>query len=159
MYIWKTSRLVEDLAKERVPPRDKMLYLLTGTVAYLIFTYIPLLSCAKLNLLYLTEFTLLVAIAVIGILKSYHNNGGPKGDRLLEYFVCLTVPLFIKITIVFWGAYTVFLDHWSIYQGFSVRYQSGSLHVLRTLYVCNNHPHSSTFLLENVDTDRSSNFE
>lgn len=107
-YFWNTKRLAGDLAKDRLSPREKMQYLLIGQAMYVLFVSAPLLPCPEVNWVLAGELVLVLAITVLGILRCYHNNGGAAGHGLLEYFICLTVPLFVKVIVIFWGAYAAF---------------------------------------------------
>lgn len=108
MYFWSTERLADDLAKDRLTPREKMQYLLTGQAMYVLFVSAPLLPCPDINWILIVELALVLAITVLGILRCYQNNGGAAEHGLLEFFICLTVPLFIKVIVLFWGIYAAF---------------------------------------------------
>lgn len=108
MYLWNTRELAESLAKGKVSPKEKLLYLIVGQTLYILFSFAPLLASTPIDWIDIGEVISVLSITVIGLYFSYKSNGGESGSGLLEYFVCLTVPLFIKVIVFFWGLYAAF---------------------------------------------------
>lgn len=108
IYIWNTSKVVQDLALNRNSEKQKAQYLLIGIACNVIFSYLPLLPCSNFDSWLVVEAMIVLIINSIGVYKCYQNNGKESGIHFLESFVCLSVPLFIKITLLFWTALAIF---------------------------------------------------
>jgi len=109
MYFLATKRLVEDLAHERVSPRDKAYYLLAGFVISLVIGYSTLTFANQgRDWLGAFEFLMLTVISVIGVQRSFEAGGGDSNPDFVAEFTCLSVPLSIKIAFVVWGLYWLF---------------------------------------------------
>jgi len=108
MYLWNTGALITELASEKMPEREKVKYLLAGTVIFLATGYFTVFPPPVLNTLYFVEFALALGVTIFGITQCFRNNGGAEGRFLLERFACLTVPISIKCYLVFWVPYIAF---------------------------------------------------
>lgn len=108
MYIWRTKILTEDLGSGKVTEKSKMQYLLLSQVLYTIFIYHSLYTVIVFDVFFIMEFVLVAAIVVYGVIKCYLANGGEAGNSLLENFLCLSVPLAIKIGIFVFGIFYIY---------------------------------------------------
>ena len=123
MYVLNTRRLVEDLARGRVSTRDKAYYLLLGWVLWIAIGYSTLVfSNAGRTWLGLFEAFMLVVIAVFGVQSSYEAGGGDGNGNFVVDFTCLLVPLTIKVYVVVWGLYWLFV--WGYYAMAGVSFES-----------------------------------
>jgi hypothetical protein len=97
MYIWRVKSLIEDLRVERVPERDKMLYLLVTGIFYVLisdpFIYIGL----KYTWLDGASLAIRLASLVVGILYVYRINKAIDNRDFITRFVCLSVPITVRV--------------------------------------------------------------
>jgi hypothetical protein len=123
MHLLHTRRLAEDLAHGRVSTRDKAYYLLVGWVLWIVIGYSTLVfSNAGRNWLGLFEAFMIIVIAVYGVQSCYEAGGGDENPSFVVDFTCLLVPLTIKVYVVVWGLYWLFV--WGYYAMASASYES-----------------------------------
>jgi hypothetical protein len=90
-------KVTERLASGQMTEKEKMQYLLISQVLYTLFIYHALVTVIVVDTFFALEFVLVTLIAIYGVYKCYEANGGSAGKGLLEKFLCLSVPLAIKI--------------------------------------------------------------
>jgi hypothetical protein len=108
MHFWNTKPLTAELASGTMPENEKMKYLLVGSCLFVLISYLSIYPVPERNALYWSEFGAVLAITIGGAFYCYRCNGGKEGNRFLENFVCLTVPIAIKCYALFWSAYIAF---------------------------------------------------
>jgi len=109
MHVLNTRRLVEDLAANRVSNLYKAYYLLAGWVLYSAIGYSTLTFANNgRHWLGLFEFFMITIVAVLGMQRCYEASGGDEDAHFVIDFICLLLPLTIKIWVVVWGLYWIF---------------------------------------------------
>jgi hypothetical protein len=106
IYLWRTDQLVGDLALGHVSEQQKLFYLMAdiGLVLLLLYVLIP---PSEFDLLVYVEGVVVLSIAMFGIVVSFRKNGASGGDDFIGRFICLALPIFVKVNVVVWIAYGV----------------------------------------------------
>jgi hypothetical protein len=109
IHVLRTSKLVQDLARDRVSTRDKAYYLLAGFLFYIAIGYSTLtFANSGRNWLGLYECCLVLVITILGIQRCYEAGGGDENKQFVVDFTCLSLPVSIKVNIAVWGLYWLF---------------------------------------------------
>ncbi len=97
MRIWKTKKLVEDLACDSLSEREKLTYFVSttvmGTAASLIPNSKPWTSFDNIRFLS-------IAIVILGYVLCFRVNKAADGRRFVERAVVLSVPLTFQTLVV-----------------------------------------------------------
>lgn len=106
IYIWRAEQLVSDLAVRRVSELQKLVYL-TSDVSLILFLLYVFTPPSGSDVVMYVEGLIVLLIAILGIAAFFRKNGGSKGRDFLDYFVCLALPVFVKVNVFVWLVYTV----------------------------------------------------
>lgn len=107
IYLWRTEELVSELALGHVSELQKAIYLGADFILVLCLFYIFTPPSPNSTLVMYAEGVVVLATTVLGILVSFRKNGAGKGKHFVEYFVCLTLPLFVRVNIIVWSTYGI----------------------------------------------------
>jgi len=99
MYFWRTAKLASDLKAGAVPNRDKRNYLIAWIVITTLGGYAALAMESESSALLILETLLVLLINVAGVLVCYGANRAGDGRDFVERFVCMTLPLFIRVVV------------------------------------------------------------
>lgn len=102
MYLWNTRKLASDLKHGRVSEKDKMLYMLGNQLLITISIYEALFQNQENDFMGLIELLVASLIVIYGIVICYSANGKEEGRNFIEKFVCLSLPISIKLTLLAW---------------------------------------------------------
>jgi hypothetical protein len=107
MHLWRAKPLVRILAHDQLSAEQRAQYLLAGLLIYTVATYSGLLvgGTTPWSLPYVVEAVVVVAVAVLGVVRAFDASGGAKNSRFIVDFTCLYVPVSISTLVVVWGAY------------------------------------------------------
>ena len=97
MYLWKTTELVGELRANTVSEKDKMFYVLATGLACGLGSD-PLFSIGlEYSVLDGINLALMLIVTIVGTLFVYRKN--QKGDNrdFVTRFVCLSVPLGVRL--------------------------------------------------------------
>jgi len=108
MYFWDTRKLGKELANLIVTAKQKMLYMLASQVMFTLFIYQALYTYEKIDSFFIVEFLTVLLVVVLGVIKCYDANGKSDGRNFIENFVCLSVPLTVKISILVFGLFYIY---------------------------------------------------
>ena len=98
MHIWNTSVLVEELRARQVSQREKAKYLAVTSACISLLPYAYLQS--PTSPLLAVEAVLTALITLVGITACYHANVRGDGEEFLDRFVCLSLPLGLRVGVV-----------------------------------------------------------
>jgi hypothetical protein len=148
LYFYSVSKLVEDLAHERLSPRDKAYYMLAGSIFSLLVGYSTLtMSNASRSWLGIYEFLLLVVTTVYGFERCYRASNGDGSKSFISDFICLSLPVGVTTTIVAWGIYW---GGWQLYRRIVLSASFESEQVVKTIVWLNNELPWATVLITMV---------
>lgn len=140
MYLWRIKKLAGDLKADRVSEWEQVKYLLVLVLPMIAFSYLPaflamlgpaIMSAVPLFL----EMVVFLAITIGGITMNFRANQRGDGREFLKRFICLSVPVNIRILIyslpifLVLGVFSVFLGE---VMGVSLAEQSSSIFALGT---------------------------
>lgn len=102
MRLWRAKQLAMDLRDQRLSERDKLSYLIAGTILALV----P--SQSGIAEVYRRPGVLLVAVPfgiinVVGLLRFYRANARGDGQRVVERFALLAVPTWIRMIVLYFA--------------------------------------------------------
>lgn len=117
MYLWNTNALAKELKEDTLPEREKfkylMIYILLGVVGFELLKYLPEeVSQSVVSQTNVSESTVLMSIfnilvVTIGIYLCYETNSRGDGVKFIERYICLSLPLWIRITVLWMVSYLV----------------------------------------------------
>jgi hypothetical protein len=109
MHLLRTGPLVEQLMRREVPAEERAQYLLASILMWNLIYYSGLsISSAPLwSALSVVEALAVIAINVVGIVKTFDASGGKANTDYVAEFTCLYVPVAITTNVVIWGLYWV----------------------------------------------------
>ena len=108
LTIWRTKDLVLDLAQNRVTAGQKFAYLTMLALLNGFLFYTPLLPPAAEGVVF-WEVTTILILTSAGLHFCYRNAAGKARERLVEYVVCLSLPIYTKTLLLFWSSYALVL--------------------------------------------------
>jgi len=100
MYLWNVKALVEDLKANKVYQKEKMKYLLVSTILEMLISLLPL-QYSTFGYLEFVQTVLYILILTIGILLCYEANSRGDNKEFVERFICISLPLQIRISLLF----------------------------------------------------------
>lgn len=106
IFLWRTKRLVAQLASGQVSERQKAIYLLGDIMCIFFLLYIFVPPASSQPILF-AEGSLVFLISVVGFLASFRSNGAGEGKDFVDSFVCLTFPILLKVNVIIWAIYAV----------------------------------------------------
>jgi len=117
---WRVNRLASDLAEGRVTEMDKLHYLVALAVISVLLTALYMF---RPNGALIAAWVRLFAAPVIlfGTVMCFFSNGGARGQHLLDRYVCLSLPLFVRTLVI--GV----LVYWAVLLGLRLTHVYGSL--------------------------------
>lgn len=104
MYLWNTNALARELKEGTLSEREKFKYLLVYVVVEVI-----LLELSNYPPYEYSEFMIPMSVfsilsVIIGTYICYRTNQNGDGVRFIERYICLGLPLSIKIVVLFIAA-------------------------------------------------------
>jgi hypothetical protein len=111
IHLWNTSAVVEELSRGAPSERSRLHYLIAASLIAAITPYLSYMfdQARHLEWLVAYEAVLVAAVVVIGTRRCYAANGGDASADFLGRFVCLSVPVGLKVTVGAWIAYVACL--------------------------------------------------
>lgn len=107
IYLWRTNELVSELALGHVSELEKAIYLAADIILVLCLFYIFTPPTPNSVLVMYAEGIVVLTTVVFGVFVSFRKNGTGKGKHFVEYFICLTLPLFVRVNIIVWSVYGI----------------------------------------------------
>lgn len=101
MYFWNTNKLIDDLKNERLADKDyKNYYLISASITFLMMFAIrfsPVVDIVPSTIN--TVITILMLIIAVNF--CFTANGGGHGKQFLNRLICISLPITIKIFLVY----------------------------------------------------------
>ena len=99
IHWWRTDLLVEELARGGVSEQQSLWYVVINTLIVVEATYYATWFGGYRSWMLLIEFVAVCVITVIGLQECFKANGGSNGSHFLRRFICLGVPIGLKLAI------------------------------------------------------------
>ena len=100
MYFWKTKALAEELSKQTLSQKNRFLHLLFFIAIQAVMMELSLYSGLLLTPLNLTVSVVFVTVAIVGTWFCYHVNQSGDGKDFIARYVCMWLPLFVRIALL-----------------------------------------------------------
>ncbi|AIV07847.1 membrane protein [Vibrio harveyi] len=92
MYIWKTSKLSEELRDNKVPDSDWIKYALIFLIFYTVTPYLMILAPYASNEAMITEAIGILVVSIFGVGVTYRTNNR-DGKTYILRSIALSIPL------------------------------------------------------------------
>ncbi len=92
MYIWKTSKLSEELRDNKVPDSDWIKYALIFLIFYTVTPYLMILALYASNEAMITEAIGILVVSILGVGVTYRTNNR-DGKTYILRSIALSIPL------------------------------------------------------------------
>ncbi|EKO3805080.1 hypothetical protein NTE05_002285 [Vibrio harveyi] len=92
MYIWKTSKLSEELRDNKVPDSDWIKYALIFLIFYTVTPYLMILAPYASNEAMITEAVGILVVSIFGVGVTYRTNNR-DGKTYILRSIALSIPL------------------------------------------------------------------
>lgn len=92
MYIWKTSKLSEELRENKVPDSDWIKYALIFLIFYTVTPYLMILAPYASNEAMTTEAIGILVVSILGVGVTYRTNNR-DGKTYILRSIALSIPL------------------------------------------------------------------
>ncbi|EKO3838415.1 hypothetical protein NTE14_004134 [Vibrio harveyi] len=92
MYIWKTSKLSEELRDNKVPDSDWIKYALIFLIFYTVTPYLMILAPYARNEAMITEAIGILVVSILGVGVTYRTNNR-DGKTYILRSIALSIPL------------------------------------------------------------------
>ncbi|MCG9548246.1 hypothetical protein L1D27_07480 [Vibrio harveyi] len=92
MYIWKTSKLSEELRDNKVPDSDWIKYALIFLIFYTVTPYLMILVPYASNEAMITEAIGILVVSILGVGVTYRTNNR-DGKTYILRSIALSIPL------------------------------------------------------------------
>jgi hypothetical protein len=96
---WHTHKLADELAKNGVSEQQSLWYAVISTILVVEATYYATWFGGYRTWLLLVEFIAVCVITLVGLQECFKANGGSNGSHFLKRFICLGVPIGLKLAI------------------------------------------------------------
>lgn len=109
MYLWNYKALIKDLKEDNVSEKDKFIYFMFTFLLLTVSTG-TILSIApevEITTLDIIDYWVTTLVFVIAIILIYRNNKKGDNKNFLERYISLSVPIFIRVTVL--GIFLSFL--------------------------------------------------
>jgi hypothetical protein len=114
LHFLNATKLSEDLAQERLAPKDKAFYFLAGIIFATVLNYSTFMFANSISTwIGLFEFLLIIIVTIFGFLKCYNASIGANNQSFISDFICLSLPIGVTTTVVAWAIYW---GTWKSYQ-------------------------------------------
>lgn len=100
MHFWRTDRLVEDLAANRVSEQAGAQYMMLAAVLYVQSTYFALWFGAYRDWVFFLELAAVLIVSLVGVNECFKANGGSQGQQFLARYSAVAVPVGVKIAVL-----------------------------------------------------------
>lgn len=126
IHLFSANGLVEDLAADRVTPRQQAVYLILSFCVWIVPSYLYLFPTPATTdvpsffwSVWLVELSLLVVISIAGVNHCLRNCRVDPRRNFFVDFTCLSIPVAITTMLVIWGVFHLFttLPAWLLDQG------------------------------------------
>lgn len=109
MYLWNTDALAKELKEGMLSEREKFKYFITYTLLYEIVILITSFSVRAFSSVEIFLALLSLFIIFFGTYQCYQVNKTGDGINFIERFICLGLPITIKIFVLYLLGTIIFL--------------------------------------------------
>lgn len=109
MYFWNTNALAKELRDDTLPEREKFKYFLAYVVltAFAMELFRYLVPEYSLSAVLASAFNILAVI--VGVYICYKTNQNGDGLRFIERYICLSLPVSIRIVVLSLAVYLLLI--------------------------------------------------
>ena len=102
MYLWNTKALAKELKEGTLSEWDKFKYYIIGVLLYSLIGDLSYISNTDFTYTYFDILISFISLFIIflGVYKSYEVNNMGDGKNFLERFICLSLPVGIRILVL-----------------------------------------------------------
>jgi len=108
MYLWNTNALANELKEGTLSEREKFKYYITSTLLYELLILVTSFSARTFSAVEIFLSLLSIAILFFGTYQSYRVNQKGDGLNFIERFICLSLPIGIKIIVWYFLGMIIF---------------------------------------------------
>ena len=109
MYLWTAEALATKLKDGELSQAERFKYLLLFIILTTLITEVSLYLGEMPTVITITESVVVLMITVGGTLLSHKINKGGDNKEFIDRYVCLSIPIFIKIMVLFVGCYVAYM--------------------------------------------------
>lgn len=109
MYLWHTSELAAQLKHGGVSQHDRFRYLLVFIVIIALGIELASYLERASSVLDISESVLTVMVIVFGSVWCYQVNKKGDDQNFVERYICLNVPIFFRLIVLFIVLYSAYL--------------------------------------------------
>ena len=101
MYFWRVDRLVEDFRNDQVTEKEKLKYMILYGVFYAVAVNSAFSTAFESTYMDAVELLITASIAIFGTYYCYAKNRGGDGRDFVTRFMCIGLPVTVKVAILF----------------------------------------------------------
>ena len=109
MHIWEIKRLESEIRRGSLPQSEKYKYLL----AFMIINAICMEGSSYISELFsfprLFESTFVILATIFGTVYCYKVNREGDDSDFIDRYICLYLPIFIRLVVLFFIVFSIFL--------------------------------------------------
>lgn len=109
MYLWNTKELAVKLKDGELAQAERFKYFFVFIVLFTLGGEVCLYLGERPTVISITESIMVMVITVVGTLLSYKINKAGDDKEFIDRYVCLSIPLFIKLTVLLIGVYIIYM--------------------------------------------------
>lgn len=109
MYFWKTDDLIDELRKGSLSQADRFKYLFVMILITVFLTELMLYMSEVPSVIAITESIMVVTITIFGMIWCYQTNKLGDNSEFLDRFICLSLPITVRLFVFFVLIYTLYI--------------------------------------------------
>lgn len=109
MYLWNTKELAVKLKDGELSQVERFKYLFAFIVLLTLVSEVCLYIGETPTVISITESIMVIVITIVGTLLSYKNNKDGDNNEFIDRYICLSIPLMIKLIILLIGGYIIYM--------------------------------------------------
>ena len=109
MYFWKTEDLIDELRKGSLSQADRFKYLFVFIVITVFLTELMLYVSEVPSVIAITESIMVLTITIFGMIWCYQTNKLGDNAEFLDRFICLSLPITVRLFVFFGLIYTFYI--------------------------------------------------
>lgn len=109
MNLWNTKSLAIKLKEGSLSPSERFKYFFIFILFTAFFMEVSLYIGQMPGVITLTESLIVIIITGVGTLLSYKINKAGDNKEFIDRYVCLSIPILIKLIVLLIGFYIIYL--------------------------------------------------
>jgi hypothetical protein len=109
MYLWNTEALAVKLKDGELSQKERFKYFFIFIVLTALLMEVCLYVGEIPSVITITEAAITLIITIGGTLLSYKKNRDGDNKEFIDRYVCLSIPILIKLTVLFVGCYIAYM--------------------------------------------------